>query len=154
MTDREDERPSRARRGRLTQAMNSVWSSSAVRYLVVGGGAFLIDVGLLAGLHDLLSVPLVVATPAAFLMSFAITYVLQRTFTFGSTAGVASSAAKYTALVMFNTFATTGIVSAAASLGLPWIVGKVVAVGSTTVWNYFLYRHWIFAERRRFHRDR
>lgn len=153
MTDHQNEQPSRAHRSRLRQTTNVVWSNSAVRYLVVGGGAFLIDVGLLAGLHDLLSVPLVVATPAAFLLSFAITYVLQRTFTFGSDAGVASSAVKYTALVIFNTVATTGIVAAAAALDLPWIVGKVVAVGSTTVWNYFLYRHWIFARRRGSHRD-
>lgn len=152
MTGREDERPSR-RRSRISQAVDYVWSSSVVRYLVVGGGAFLIDVGLLAGLHNLLSAPLVVATPAAFLMSFAITFVLQRTFTFGSKAGVTSSAVKYTAVVIFNTFATTGIVSLAASLGVPWIIGKIVAVGSTTVWNYFLYRHWIFAGRRRIQRD-
>lgn len=134
--------------GALRRAARRVWSHSAVRYLVVGGGAFLIDVGLLALLHDLWGLSLVVATPAAFLLSFAVTYLLQRTFTFSSDAGVASSAVKYTALVAFNTVATTGIVAGVAALGLPWIVGKVVAVGSTTVWNYFLYRYWIFPARK------
>ncbi|MCG7418489.1 GtrA family protein [Microbacterium sp. ACRRU] len=125
------------------------WSHSAVRYLVVGGGAFLVDVGLLALLHDVFGVPLVAATPTAFLLSFAVTFLLQRTFTFGTEAGLATSAAKYTALVAFNTVATTGIVAAGSALGLPWIVGKVVAVVSTTVWNYFAYRFWIFARRSR-----
>lgn len=134
--------------GALRRVARRVWSHSAVRYLVVGGGAFLIDVGLLALLHDLWSVSLVVATPTAFLLSFAVTYLLQRTLTFSSDAGVASSAVKYTALVAFNTVATTGIVAGVAALGLPWIVGKVVAVGSTTVWNYFLYRYWIFPARK------
>lgn len=126
-----------------------VWSSSAVRYLVVGGVAFLIDVGLLALLHDIFGVALAIATPVAFLLSFAVTYVLQRTFTFRSSAGIGPSAIKYTALVAFNTLATTGIVSLAPALGLPWIVGKVVAVGSTTVWNYFCYQYWIFPRDRR-----
>ena len=126
-----------------------LWSHSAVRYLVVGGGAFLIDVGLLALLHDVLGFALVVATPTAFLLSFAVTYVLQRRFTFGTEAGIAASAAKYTALVAFNTVATTGIVTTASTLGLPWFVGKVVAVVSTTVWNYFAYRFWVFAGRNR-----
>lgn len=115
-----------------------------MRYLVVGVGAFLIDVGLLAMLHDLAGVALPIATPVAFLLSFAVTYLLQRTFTFRSSAGIGSSAMKYTALVAFNTLATTGIVTLAPALGLSWIVGKVVAVGSTTVWNYFCYQYWIF----------
>lgn len=136
-------------RGPLVSAARSAWRHSALRYLVVGGGAFLIDLGLLALLHDVFAVPLVVATPAAFLLSFAITYFLQRAFTFGTEAGMASSAVKYTTLVAFNTVATTAIVAAVAALGLPWVVGKVVAVGSTTVWNYFAYRYWIFAPSRR-----
>lgn len=143
-----DERRGARSPGVVARAARRVWSHSAVRYLVVGGGAFLIDVGLLALLHDVFGVPLVVATPTAFLLSFAVTYLLQRTFTFSSDTGVASSAIKYTALVAFNTVATTGIVAGVAALGLPWVVGKVVAVGSTTVWNYFAYRYWIFPARR------
>ncbi|WP_298874471.1 GtrA family protein [uncultured Microbacterium sp.] len=143
-----DERRATQRPGFVARAARRVWSHSAVRYLIVGGGAFLIDVALLALLHDLIGVPLVIATPTAFLLSFAVTYLLQRTFTFSSDTGVASSAIKYTALVAFNTVATTGIVSGVAALGLPWVVGKVVAVGSTTVWNYFAYRYWIFPARR------
>lgn len=145
MSDRGRRGPVRS--GPLARAVRRVWSHSAVRYLVVGGGAFLIDVGLLALLHDVFGVALVIATPTAFLLSFAVTFVLQRTFTFSSDAGMASSALKYTSLVAFNTLATTGIVAGIAALGLPWVVGKIVAVGSTTVWNYFAYRYWIFPAR-------
>lgn len=124
-----------------------LWASSAVRYLVVGVFAYAFDISLLALLHDVLGVVLAVATPAAFLTSFAVTYLLQRRFTFRSQSHMGASAAKYTLLVAFNTIATTGIVAAAPALGLPWIVGKTAAVASTTVWNFFLYRYWIFAER-------
>ena len=122
-----------------------VWQSSAVRYLVVGGVCFLIDVALLWLAHDVWGVPLAIATPAAFLLSFASTYTLQRLFAFGSESRVVTSVGKYTALVIFNTVATTGIVWCVDALGGGWLAGKVVAVVSTTVWNYFAYRYWVFA---------
>lgn len=125
------------------------WASSAVRYLVVGLFAYAFDVGLLALLHDVLGVPLTIATPVAFLTSFGVTYLLQRTFAFRSQTSMSASAMKYAILVAFNTLATTGIVSLAPALGLPWIVGKTAAVASTTVWNFFCYRYWIFPDRPR-----
>ncbi len=125
-----------------------LWRNSALRYLVVGGVAFLFDFGLLFVLHDLAQVDLVVATPVAFLTSFALTFVMQRTITFRTGSGWGSSAVKYTALVIFNTFATTAIVTGIDAVGWPWAVGKALAVASTTVWNYFGYRYWIFPPKR------
>lgn len=124
-----------------------IWSHSAVRYLVVGGFCFLVDVALLWLAHDVLGIPLAIATALAFLLSFAVTYTLQRIVAFSSDAGVVMSVGRYTALVIFNTLATTAIVWAIAATGSPWIVGKVAAVVATTVWNYFAYRHWVFAPR-------
>lgn len=124
-----------------------LWASNPVRYVVVGGAAFIIDISLLALFYEVLHIPLAVSTPMAFLLSFAITFLLQRTIAFGSQGKLASSAVRYTILVAANTVATTAIVTSAAALGLPWELGKVIAVGSTTVWNYFAYRHWIFRTR-------
>ncbi len=125
-----------------------IWSSSAVRYLFVGGLAFLFDVGVLWLLHDVLGVPLPISTPAAFLLSFAFTYTLQRTVAFRASDDVAPSVVRYAILVAANTVATTGIVWAADALGLPWIVGKIAAVVATTIWNYFIYRYWVFSARK------
>jgi putative flippase GtrA len=122
------------------------WSSSAVRYLLVGGLAFLLDIGLLALLHKVAGIPLIVATPVAFLLSFAATYVMQRVITFEARGGWTSSAAKYTALVVVNMIATTAIVAGAEVIGWSWAVGKIAAVALTTIWNYFGYRYWIFKD--------
>lgn len=122
-------------------------SHSVVLFLLVGGLAFLVDVGLLALFHEVLRIPLAVATPVAFLLSFAFTFLMQRSVTFKTDAGVLPSAIKYTLLVAFNTVATTLMVEGWAQLGWGWVGGKVLAVGSTTVWNYFLYRYWIFPGR-------
>jgi len=125
-----------------------LWSSSAVRYLVVGAFAFLFDIGVLWVLYEVFHVPLPISTPAAFLLSFVVTYTLQRTVAFRSSHSVAPSVLRYAILVVFNTVATTGIVWAIDALGLPWAVGKVVAVVATTVWNYFAYRYWVFGTRK------
>lgn len=125
--------------------LRRVWSNGVFRYLFVGGACFLADLGLLWIMHALLGVPLVIATPVAFLLSFAITYFSQRYFAFQSESTLAPSVARYTTLVAFNTVATTGIVWAADELGWSWIVGKVISVGATTVWNFFAYRYWVFA---------
>lgn len=125
-----------------------LWSLSAVRYLVVGGFAFLFDAGMLWLLHDAFGVPLAVSTPVAFLLSFAVTYTLQRTVAFRSDDGVAPSVVRYAILVAANTVATTIIVWSSDAIGLPWIVGKVAAVVATTIWNYFAYRYWVFAARK------
>lgn len=125
-------------------ALARLWSRGEVRYLLVGGFCFLADVTILWVAHDLLGVPLPIATPVAFLASFAITYTMQRVIAFGSESAIGTSVFRYTLLVVFNTIATTGIVWAAPALGLPWIVGKIVAVIATTIWNYFAYRHFVF----------
>jgi len=124
-----------------------VWSHSAIRYLFVGGLCFVADVAGLWLLHDIWTVPLAVATPVSFLASFALTYTLQRVVAFASDARVAPSVGRYTALVVVNTIATTGIVWLTDAVGAGWMTGKVVAVVATTVWNYFAYRYWVFSPR-------
>lgn len=128
--------------------LGRLWALGPVRYLTVGGFAFLFDVGTLWLLHDVVGIEVAISTAAAFLLSFAVTYVLQRRFAFGGDSGVAPSVLRYTVLVGFNTLATTGIVWAVSAVGAPWIVGKVLAVALTTLWNYFIYRYWVFAPRK------
>lgn len=122
-----------------------LWHNSAVRYLVVGGFCFVVDVGLLWLLHDVLHIALAIATPVAFLASFAVTYTLQRVVAFASDVRVTPSVGRYTVLVAFNTLATTAIVWGVSALGVPWFGAKVLAVVATTVWNYYVYRYWVFA---------
>lgn len=129
----------------VLSAAQRLWAHSAVRYLVVGGFCFIIDVALLWLAHEVIGLPLAIATPIAFLASFAVTYTLQRIVAFAAETKVVPSVARYTALVIFNTLATTGIVWVVDQLGGGWLVGKVVAVVATTVWNFFAYRHWVFA---------
>lgn len=125
--------------------LHRLWRIPGVRYLVTGGFCFLVDAGILWVAHDLIGIDLAVATAAAFLLSFVVTYTLQKVVAFESDSRVTPSVVRYALLVIVNTIATTFIVWAVTAWGPPWIVGKIVAVIITTVWNYFAYRYWVFA---------
>ena len=83
--------------------------------------------------------------PCAFVLSFAFTYTIQRVFSFGSDAPHGRTLLRYTLLVVFNTIATAAIVGLIDLTPAGWAVGKVVATVVTTIWNYFVYRYWVFA---------
>jgi len=126
----------------------SRFNTSLTRFLIAGGLAFLVDFGLLALLHQLLGLPLWLSTGVAFLVSFFVAYFLQRIFAFSSTAPHGGALIRYTALVAFNAGATIAVVSLLNSTPLSWEGGKVVATAITTMWNFFLYRSWVFRRAR------
>lgn len=119
-----------------------------VKFLFVGVASFAIDLGLLALLHEVAQVDLWVATPIAFLASLAFNFFVQRSFTFQSSSSTHVSFAKYGALVVFNVVATDLIVNIFAHWGMAYPIAKVFATVATTVWNFLLYKYWIFPSHR------
>lgn len=117
-----------------------------IRYLVTGGVCFIVDFGLLALCSQLLRWPLWVATGFAFLVSFFFTYFAQRIFSFSANNPHGRALVRYGVLVGVNTLATIAIVSAIATLGDGWwAIGKIASTVATTIWNFFVYRYWVFA---------
>ena len=127
-------------------ALASLMRHSAIRYLIAGGLSFVVDFGLLAVLHEVWKWPTWIATAVAFIVSFAFTYTIQRFLAFGGRAPHGMALIKYTALVIFNLIATTVIVTLIGESAVTWAGGKVIATVVTTIWNYFIYKYWVFAE--------
>ncbi|MEZ2389060.1 GtrA family protein [bacterium RCC_150] len=115
-----------------------------IKFLAVGAASFAIDLGTLTLLHELGRVDLWIATPIAFLASLIFNFFAQRKFTFQSGARAHVSFFKYGLLVVFNLVATDFIVNGIAAAGMSYALGKAVATVATTVWNFLLYKHWIF----------
>lgn len=134
------------RRPAPIRAVTTLYHSSVVRYLAIGGTSFIIDFSLLFLLHEGARLPLWISTAVAFLASFLFNYTLQRIFSFGSRRSHGVTLAKYITLVVFNTVATTLIVSAFDQMTNGWEWGKVCATLITTCWNYLAYRYWVFAD--------
>jgi putative flippase GtrA len=122
----------------------AVGQGHLLRFLLVGGASFAIDLGLLVILHEVFGVDLWIATPIAFLVSLGFNFFVQRSFTFQSSARAHVSFLKYGALVVFNLVATDLIVNVFDYWGLAYTFGKVFATVATTLWNFLLYKYWIF----------
>ncbi|WP_022884960.1 GtrA family protein [Glaciibacter superstes] len=118
--------------------------STIMRFLVVGGAAFLLDFGLLALLSQGLRWPLGISTAVAFLTSFFFSYTFQRVV-FGSKSPYGPSLVKYLLLVALNTVASVVIVETINLSVLGWGGGKIVATTVTTTWNFFAYKYWVYA---------
>lgn len=129
----------------LAGSIHGIVFGPAGKYLIVGVLSFAVDFLLLVLLHEFLGVDLWIATPAAFLASFVLNYLLSRFFTFGGTGAKGVSFFKYVALVAFNTIAVSLIVSGFEALGSSYMVGKVVSTAAMTIWNFFAYKYWVFA---------
>lgn len=128
----------------IRRVMDYVRTSHLTKFLIVGGFSFAIDLGLLIVLHEVFGMDLWLATPIAFIASLVFNFVVQRRFTFQATIRSHVSMLRYGLLVIFNIFATDVIVNAFDNWSLTYAGGKVVATVSTMIWNFFLYKHWIF----------
>jgi putative flippase GtrA len=115
-----------------------------IKFLIVGALSFAIDLGTLALLHEVFGLDLWIATPIAFIVSLIFNYSVQRSFTFRSQSRRDVSFLKYVVLVVFNIGATDVIVNAVVGLGISYTVGKIISTILTMVWNFLLYRYWIF----------
>lgn len=149
MSDDTVQKPGQERAERPLSKIRALFGHSAVRYLIAGGLSFLVDFGILAFLHQVLGWPSGLAAGVAFVASFAFTYTIQRTFSFGASTPHGRALVRYALLVAANTVATMGIVALIDTTVIGWGVGKVIATIVTTTWNYFAYRYWVFAPQTR-----
>jgi len=129
---------------RLTNLLRLLAESSVVRFLIVGGLSFALDLGLLALLHEGFNVELWIATPVAFVTSLVFNFLLQRIVTFQASNHRGVSAIRYLLLVVVNILVSDAIVTGFDAIGWSYVAGKTLATVLTTMWNYFLYRNWIF----------
>ena len=114
-------------------------------YLVVGGLTAVVDIGLLALLHESCGVPLGLATTVAFCTAVVVNFLLNRTAmsSWGSR-GLRRHALRYASLVVANYVITLAVVTTAGHVGSRYLVAKVAVVAASTSWNFLLYRHWVF----------
>lgn len=118
-----------------------------LRFLVVGGLSYVVDLGSLLFLYGLAGAPLAAATTGAFAIAFVLTFTLNRLWVFdAASGGVSGQVVRYLALVGLNYLATLVIVLGLTAAGAPVAVSKTVAVAVIAVANYFLYRHFVFRE--------
>ena len=121
------------------------WRRQLLCYLVIGSLTVVVDIGLLALLHESYGVPLGLATTVAFCTAVAVNFLLNRTvMSSRSSRGLTQHALRYSSLVVANYVITIAVVTAAGHVGDRYLVAKVAVIAGSTAWNFLLYRHWVF----------
>ena len=103
-----------------------------------------VDLGLLVLLVEGIDLPLAPATAAAFLTSVAVNFGLNRALT-GGGGLLGRQVVRYGMLLLANLLLTVVVVTGAERAGVPYVVAKGAVVLASTLWNYVLYRRWVFA---------
>jgi len=118
-------------------------------YITVGLITLASELASLYVLHGVIGLPLMLSASGAFLVAFAVNFILNKRMTFplgGDPTPV--QLARYVALVAFNALASGLAVVLLASAGLNYLIAKVLVTGVVVLWNFAVLKWWVFAEKR------
>ena len=117
----------------------------AVRYIISGGSAALVNLVSFSTLHYLLHVQPVAASISASLIAFAVSFLLQKYFTFRETHPVsAAQALRYAVVFFLNIGMTTGLFWIFLHIFSLAVLDQFLAIGLTALVSFFLYRAFVF----------
>lgn len=146
----DSEASSRTANGRPTSGPKPRLQRHLLSYLVIGGLTVVVDIGILALLHESYGVALGAATTVAYCIAVAMNFLLNRTaMSSRGSRGLTQHALRYGSLVMANYVITLVVVTTVGHVSARWyLVAKLLVVAGSTSWNFLLYRYWVFAQPR------
>jgi len=116
------------------------------RYLLTGGSVYLLELVIIVVAQAMGASP-VTAVALSFIIGTTVSFIIQKFFTFGDKRThhkiVATQALAVALLVAFN-FGFTVLATKLLENILPAIVVRTLAIATTTLWNFFLYKTRIF----------
>ncbi len=122
-------------------------SHNLVRYVLVGGGSYVIEMGLILFMTYIVHVNPVLSVGIAFWAGLIISFVLQKIVAFGDTSKskkrLTTQTIQYAALVGVNYLFTLLFVWLTTSL-IGIFFARTIALAITTAWNYVIYSKVIF----------
>jgi putative flippase GtrA len=116
------------------------------RYLVVGGSVYVLELVVIV-IAQRLGASAVLAVGLSFWIGLVVSFVLQKLVTFGDKRlhhrVLLPQIIAFSLLVLFN-FGFTLLVTKLLYHSLAAVVTRTLALGITTIWNFYLYRTRIF----------
>ncbi len=126
--------------------VNKKISAEARRYLIVGGSVYVFELVVIA-VAQYLGSSSVLAVAMSFWLGLFVSFGLQKLVTFGDNRlrhrVVFRQVAAFSLLVLFN-FGFTLLVTKIFSAFIPAVACRTLALGVTTIWNFYLYKTRIF----------
>jgi putative flippase GtrA len=134
----------------IAARISALSQHTVIRYAFVGGLAFVVDAGTLWLCHGVFGLAIWLATTIAFAAAFVVNFGLNRVLTFagdGARDGAMHvQTVKFTILVAINFFVTQALMNGLTSkhLGVNYLLAKVLSTGFITLYNFYVYRNWVF----------
>lgn len=119
----------------------------ALRYLISGCTAAVVNIGAFYVLTDLMEVWYVVSSIIAFLVSFLVSFTLQRLWTFRlrTQEKIGLHVSLYLTVAVANTILNTMLVFVVVEYVHLWhILAQIIAGTCVAVWSFFIYQYVIF----------
>lgn len=127
--------------------MNWLLRNRIFRYLISGGTAAGFDIGFLYILVRFFHLPYLPSVVAAFLAAFAISFTLQKFFTFSedSVTRIPKEASYYFIVTLLNLVINTGLMYIFVSdLRIHYLISQFIVNGLLAIYSYFIYKYLIF----------
>jgi putative flippase GtrA len=136
-------RPARAGSARLIAELNR---RRGARFVVVGGSVYAFELTAIFAAQRAGMGP-VTAVAVSYWLGLLLSFTFQKVFTFRDTRThhrvVLPQLAAFSALVVFN-FGFTILMTKLLQHDLPVVVVRTLALGVTTIWNFYLYKTRVF----------
>jgi putative flippase GtrA len=121
--------------------------ATLVRYILVGGSAYLVEMGTLYGLHHGLGLGPLASVAISFWVGFIVAFVLQKTIVFKNYERGAKVLSRqlgiYSLLIVWNYLFTLVMVKLLSDTFSVFII-RTGVIAIITLWNFYLYKRHIF----------
>ena len=114
-------------------------------YLFAGISSALIELGLFELLFEWAHLDVAWANAIAVAVATVYNFAINKGLTFAGSPNLLRSVFRYLLLLIVNYCITTVAIMGMVSLGVPSAIAKLVMQGCVACWNFFLYRHFVFA---------
>ena len=122
-------------------------------YMVGGGAQFWSGYATFAVLDQVLGTSFWAAKSLSYFLGVSVNFVLERFWVFRqkriSKKQIEATAGRFYLLMLVNLALDLAIVGGLRELGLTPYIGQFVAAGFFTVWNYLIFKLWVFSRKRR-----
>lgn len=116
-----------------------------LRYILVGGSSFVLDLGILTVLTERLGVWYIASATAAFLVAFFYSFLLTKHFAFRAGGAHGPQLLRYTMLVAMNYIVSIALLYGLTEYAhLHYVLSRIVAQGVVVCWNFVAYRTWVY----------
>lgn len=121
-------------------------------YLISGGAFFWSGYGVLILMREVMGLSLLLSTIVSYTIGWTVNYVLQRYWVFSNPKLKKQNlqvTGRYLFISFVNLIINYLILNSLENIGISVYIGQFVSAGFFTVWNYVIYKFWVFYTPRR-----